>query len=313
MPGLFEALTTTHETFRHPFFSYSPNEDRVVVLASMPPGISQEERSERCAEALRRLFSHGEFKATILGLEGINDLAEYQFWSLSDWVTGGTGEPQSALHFHLKSWEEYIEAQDEISDGTDGMLPELADVLFCSTALASNESLPIHDLQASLERAGYHADSSAKSGNITFDMIDELVKNEPDIVLKVTSSWPDPEFYQGIPEQYFVVGDGMEQQTDAKTIRLYRTILSSAKARVESANLILEDDEYDYGRLEGLDRAQELLSHSVLITLLLMSYIAQKSGSTLKSAVDAHVQKITGRVRAGMPATKLPGKYRATV
>ena len=291
MPGLFEALTTTHETFRHPFFSYSPNEDRVVVLASMPPGISQEERSERCAEALRRLFLHGEFKATILGLEGINDLVEYQFWSLSDWVAGGTGEPQSALHFHLKSREEYIEAQDEISGGTDAILSELADVLFCSTALASNESLPIHDLQSSLEKSGYHADRPTGSGNITFDVLDELVKKEPDIALRVTSSWPDPEFYQNIPEQYFVLGDGMGQQTDAKTTRLYRTILSSAKAHVESANLILEDDEYDYGRLEGLGRAQELLSHSVLITLLLMSYIAQKSGSTLKSVIDDHVQK----------------------
>jgi hypothetical protein len=241
-------------------------------------------------------------------MENIRSVAEYQLWGLSDWVAGSVGQNSASRHFHAKQWEEYIEAQDEINGLTEHIPSELADNLFCMMAFATqlrcNVSRGIHSVLN--EVLPDYAKRTTKKP-VRFSQIDDLVTRFPNLPVAIACLDSETsDFFRNIPTSYLRTYTCTQSEL-MHQVRIYRTLLSCAQARMNEAFLICEDDELDVDADDTTARlkyAEQKLVQAITLTLALSSHIALTSGSSLKTLVNANVNKISDRLARGLPVTK---------
>lgn len=303
-PELYSAITICHDSVKHPFRVITPAELGASFLAVIP----SDGYDRRIPVMLDRVLNADiPFSAEIRGIDEVSTVAEYQFWGLSDWIAGDVGGAKAGQHFFRKSWEEYMEAQEDVNDFTPGLKGELADFIFCTLAYSSNEGINVDKRindQLNVVLPVYAQRTTKKP--VRFSRLQTYIVRDDELPLKFAMSTPEmEEFFQGVPKNYFDFEDGMVQPTPQRQIRLYRTLLSSANAAFNKAVLATEDDEYDFDDEKEYCQkiTEQYLVRAVLLSLLISAHIAKHEGTTLEELINQNVRKISDRVAAGMAAS----------
>lgn len=304
---MFESLTSTHTSERHAFVRIDPKhifDGEGTVIDSYMPQDEYYRKGQRAAFAIRRLFAvNSPFRAEIRGMKEAHTVAEYQLWTMSDWIRGSVGTHRAGRHFFSKSLEEYVEAQDEVMSGSVEAKSELGDLLFCISAMASNTRLDIDScINDELNRALPHYAKRTSKKPLRFVQVDALVRRYPNLPLHYALTDEQmKEFFTKIPSRYVVVEDGMHQASSVMQKRLYRVLLSEALAKLNRTQLILEDEEED----PDFEQAHQDIARAFMLTLLTSSRLLQDMGITLQDVIGTNMTKIQQRIDEGKAVTRI--------
>lgn len=312
-PEMFNSLSQTHPTNHHAFYRLDPHsrtEQGYPSIEAYIPSDEKYSRGKRAAEAIRRLYEPGvPFHLEVRGMTSAPTIAEYQLWTMSDWVGGMTGSSRAGMHFQCKSLEEYVEMQNDISDESDGVISEFGDSLFCTSAFAANNRIDLapHVSQQLNKALPNYAKRTTKKP-LRFDEIDKYIRRYPELPLRFArvDDFMN-ELLNNMPTTYVDPRDGMCQSSAQRQIRIYRTLLSEALRCFSDAACMCSDDEFGFdGEKESAhEQAGQLLARSFLLTLLVAAHSTSSKGFKLDDVIVMNMRKITSRVSSGQSATKV--------
>jgi hypothetical protein len=311
-PEMYSSLVATHHTEPHPLSMVTPRvirDGHEVLIAHMPTD-EDYRRGKRAGSILRRLMEPNvPFSLEIRDMQSAGTLAEYQLWTMPDWIRGTVGSQAANTHFLNKTLEEYQEAQNDVSDSKyDTALAEFMDLLFCISASASNNRIDLgNQVNGELNRALPAYAHRTTSKPLRFDELERYLHKFPELPLHFARSDETmASFLRNVPSSYFDPSDGMTQPSTQRQVRLYRTLLSEALACFTASHSSLVDDEYDFAseKEEAHSYAERLLTRSVLLSLLVSAHVARKGEYRLTDIVSSSMTKIANRIKSGQPVTK---------